>query len=154
MTFWERLKQSAQGTNFYIALLVIVGGFWSSVSVEDVTGFVNPAFATLAGFFALRNKVKGQAPVSAKDWWANPNTKAYLGILAVQLIPGLPVEFLNSLWAAISGALGGNWQTVISSVISAVTVLYFWLKGSGAKPAAAVIFFIASGSVSGFVLLC
>lgn len=111
-----------QGTNFWVALILLVGGFFVGFPQEDATGAVTAFFALIATGFGIREKVKGV--VSFKDWISGSNTWNYLGAAVVAIVPSIPTELFTSLQSIMQAAVGGNWQGIAVGVFSLATILY------------------------------
>jgi len=116
-------KQFWQGTNFWQALVLLIGGFWVGFPQEDATGAVASIFALIATVFGIREKVKGAA-ISFKDWITSSNTWNYIATAAVSIIPALPADLFTSIHDVLKAAIGGNWQGIAVGVFSLVTIIY------------------------------
>lgn len=119
-----------QGTNFWIALILAVGGLFVGFPEGDARNIVGGVFALIASAGALREKLKGAATVNWKDWIRSTNTWNYIGAAVVAIVPALPGDFFLRLRDLIDAILGGNWQGIVTAVFSIATMLYFIIKGT------------------------
>lgn len=142
-----KIPDFLKGTNFYVAALVVISGFWVGFTVDDAQNLIFPIFSAGAAIFAIRNKLKGQTPVSWKEWWANPNTKSYLGILLVQIVPKIPGEFFSTFTTAVDNVINKNWPALFSSLISLGTILFFWIKGFASGGAKVVVLLLCASFI-------
>lgn len=115
-------KQFWQGTNFWVSVTLLFGGFFVGFPQEDAVTAVNGIFALVATAFGIREKVKGT--VSFKDWISGSNTWNYIGAAVVSVIPAIPVELFQSLKDILQAAVGGNWQGIAVGAFSLATILY------------------------------
>lgn len=119
-----------QGTNFYIALIMVVGGLWTGVQESDVKTLVSGVFGVIASAGLLREKLKGSEHIPVKDWIKSKNTWNYIAIAVIQVIPAIPAELFARLNEIASAAIDKNWTAFISAVLSAATIIYFWVRGN------------------------
>ena len=116
-----------QGTNFWTALVLLIGGLFVGFPAGDATGVVEALFASIAGIFAVREKIK-DSKIDWSAWIKSKNTWNYLTTLFVALIPTIPTGLFQSLKEILEAAMGGNWQGIIAGLFSLGTILYYWLK--------------------------
>lgn len=115
-------KNFWQGTNFWVALLLLFGGFFVGFPEGEAVTAVNGIFALVATFFGIREKVKGT--VTFKEWIGGSNTWNYIGALVISIVPTIPVELFHSLRDLLQAAIGGNWQGIGIGLFSLATILY------------------------------
>ena len=125
-----------QGTNFWIALILAVGGLFVGFPEGEARAIVAGLFGLVAAAGAFREKLKGVTVVPWRDWLRSPNTWNYIAAAVTATLPALPVDFFQRLRDLIDALLGGNWQGVVTAVFSIATMLYYIIRGNGAKPAA------------------
>lgn len=123
-------KKFWQGTNFYIALLMVAGGLYAGIQDTDVKPIVSGIFGIVASVGLLREKLKGSTLVTFKEWIKSKNTWSYLGIAIVQVIPSIPADFFTRLNEIATAAIDQNWTAFISAILSGATMIYFWIRGS------------------------
>jgi len=115
-------KSFWQGTNFWVAIILLIGGFFVGFPQEDAVTAVNGVFALVATIFGIREKVKGT--VTFKEWIAGSNTWNYIAAAVVSIIPAIPLELFHSLKEILQAAVGGNWQGIAVGVFSLATIVY------------------------------
>lgn len=119
-------KDFWQGTNFWIALVLLVGGFFVGFPEGDAVTAVNGIFAVVATAFGIREKVKGT--ISFKQWITGSNTWNYIAAAVVSIIPAIPIELFQTLKDLLQAAVGGNWQGIAVGAFSLATILYNLFK--------------------------
>lgn len=115
-----------QGTNFWTALVLLVGGFFVGFPQGEASGAVAGIFAVVATVFGIREKVKGTVPF--KEWLSSSNTWNYIGAAVVAILPSIPLELFSTLKDIMQAAVGGNWQGIAVGVFSLATILYNLFK--------------------------
>ena len=115
-----------QGTNFWIAIMLLIGGFFVGFPQEDAAGAVTGIFALVGTIFGIREKVKGT--VSFKDWITGSNTWNYIATAVIAIVPTIPSELFVSLRDVLQAAIGGNWQGIGIGIFSLATILYNLFK--------------------------
>ena len=125
-----------QGTNFWIALVLAIGGLFIGFPENEARNIVSGIFALVAGVGLFREKLKGLVPVDWKTWIRQPNTWNYIGAAVVAVVPTIPLELFTHIRTTIDAAIGGNWQGIATGVFSIATMLYYIFKGNAATKAA------------------
>jgi hypothetical protein len=125
-------KKWYQSTNFWNGVILALGGLVVGFPHGAATDAVSAIFALVASVFAVRDGLTGKH-LDLKAWALDKNTWRNLGTVVVSLIPMFPAEIATSVGDAISAALGGNWQGILTAVFAIGTSLYFWLKPGQAK---------------------
>lgn len=117
-----------QGTNFWVAAVLAIGGIFVGFPADNARLFVEMLVGTVASAFLIREKVKGLHP----DWLAwikSPNTWNYLATAIIAIVPAIPAELFQRLRELLDAALIGNWQGIVSGVFSIATIIYYIVKG-------------------------
>lgn len=122
-----------QGSNFYVALVLMIGGFFVGFPEGDAKHFVEMLFATVAGGFGLREQLKNLRP-DAEKWVLSGNFVNYLMAAIVAVVPTFP-NIGEALQQTLSGILGGNWQGILTGIFSLATMLFYWVKDRNKTPA-------------------
>lgn len=116
-------KQFWQSTNFWTAIVLLIGGFFVGFPNETGSEGVALVFALLAVVNTLRNYLK-DAAIDARKWVQDANFWNYFTTIAVSIFPALPVDAIEAVRQIAVGAVGSNWQGVIVGVFSLATILY------------------------------
>lgn len=120
-------KQFWQGTNFWVALTLAFGGLFVGFPADDAKTTVELIFASFAGVFAIRQKMK-DAQIDWSAWIKSANTRNYLFSAIIAIFPAIPGDVFKNIDTIIQSAIGGNWQGIVAGVFSLATILYYWLR--------------------------
>ncbi|MEM9930916.1 MAG: hypothetical protein AAF840_13930 [Bacteroidota bacterium] len=120
-------KKFYEGTNFWVALTLLVAGAWTGFNTETGNAITSFVIASFGAVFAVRQMIKTPRR-SLQEWWRSNNTKNYLGAIlvavfgegATQLIP-----LLNDLLEAIQV---GNITGILTALLSFATILYYLIR--------------------------
>jgi len=123
----ENVKKWYQSSNFWTAVVLLIGGAFVGFPEEIGTQAVGLIFALIAGGKTLQNFFDN-AKFNAKLWLSDANFWNYFGAIIVALVPTLPTETILHLETAVTSAIGGNWQGMIIALFSLGTILYKMLK--------------------------
>lgn len=121
-----------QGTNFWIAAIMAVFGFWSGLSNTDVSNVVGYVFGFIGAAGMIRERVKASG-IDWKAWIRSKNTWNYLFAALSAIVPNLPADAFTRLNEIAVSLLDKNYQGLIAGVFSLGTILYFWITGGRAK---------------------
>lgn len=124
-----------QGTNFWIALVLAIGGMFVGFPENEAKTFVVAVFALIGAAGAVREKVK-DLQIDWRAWLASKNTWNYLATVITAIFPFIPVDLFARLSDLFQSLMGGNWQGVVTAVFSIATMLYYIFVKP--KPAAQV----------------
>jgi len=116
-----------QGTNFWVAFVLAFGGLFVGFPEGEAKTTVELFFASIAGIFAIRQKVK-DVQIDWTAWIKSANTRNYLFTAIVAVFPMIPGDVFKHVNAIIEAAIGGNWQGIAAGVFSLATILFYWLK--------------------------
>lgn len=117
-----------QGTNFWVALVLAIGGFFVGFPQDEAKHFVEGLFALIAGGFALREQLKNLKP-DVNGWLVSGNFINYALAAIVAVVPSFPA-IGDGLQQTLTGIIGGNWQGIVTGLFSVATMLFYWIKGS------------------------
>ena len=130
----SNLQQSAQGTNFWVSIVLFIGGLFAGFPSDLAAETVEYWVAGIAGIFAVREKLK-DAKIDWRAWIGNTNTWAYLGTFVTALVPVIPAQLFTDLASLAQSALGGNWQGILVSLFSIGTIIFHLLRPKAPSPA-------------------
>lgn len=119
-----------QGTNFWIALVLAIGGLFVGFPADDARNLIASLFGTIAGAGLLREKLKGIQKVDWKTWLRSPNTWNYIAAFVTAIIPTIPATLFTDLRSLVDSLLGGNWQGIVTALFSIATMIYYIIKGN------------------------
>lgn len=113
-----------QGANFWIALVLAIGGLFVGFPQGEASTAVQAIFALIGALGALREKVKG-LNIDWKAWLTSRNTWNYLSAVFISIFPALPPDLFARLNELFISLVGGNWQGIATAVFSIATMLYY-----------------------------
>lgn len=117
-----------QGTNFWIALVLAVGGLFVGFPQGEARDLVAGLFGLIAGAGAIREKLKGAERIKWLEWLRSANTWNYLGTAIVAIVPALPGDFFARLRDLIDAIAGKNWQGIVTALFAIATILYYVIR--------------------------
>lgn len=113
-----------QGTNFWVALALALGGVFVGFPEGDAKHAVEAIFALIGVLGAIREKVK-DLKIDWKAWIASRNTWNYLGAVFTAILPAIPLDLFARLNELLTAAINGNWQGIVTALFSIATMLYY-----------------------------
>lgn len=119
----DRIKQALQDQNFWLAVVLIIGGFWAGFSEQDASNLISTVFLLIAGVGQFANFFKN-AETDWKKWITNSNFWTYLSVIVVAFVPTLDAELFNAIQRVATDAINQNWQGVIGGLFTLVTFVY------------------------------
>jgi len=117
-------KSPWESSNFWIAVVLAVGGLFVGFPQDEARWFVEALFGIVASVGLIREKVKNTS-VDWKAWLRSVNTWNYLAAAVVALIPAIPSELFVRLRDLADASLSGNWQGIITALFSIGTIIYY-----------------------------
>lgn len=128
-------KKFWQSSNFWIALVLTIGGLWVGFPEGEAQGTVSALFALIASAGLLRNKLK-DLQIDWRAWLSSKNTWNYLAAALTAAIPAIPLDLFDRLQDLATALIGGNWQGILTALFSIGTMLYYIFTGNRSLKAA------------------
>lgn len=125
----ETLKEKFFSTNFILAVVLLVGGLFVGFPKGEAEKVVASLFTLIGSVGAFRVFFK-TAEFSPIKWIQDSNTWNYLATIFIALFPVLTPEVFTALRAAIEAGMGGNWQGILTALISLATILWNIFKNA------------------------
>jgi hypothetical protein len=119
-----------QGTNFWIALVLALGGLFVGFPEGDARNIVGAIFALVASAGAIREKIKG-AKIDWKAWISSKNTWNYIAAAVTAAVPMIPLDLFARLNDLATSAISGNWQGIVTALFSIATIIYYIFRKPG-----------------------
>jgi len=119
----ERIKEALKDQNFWLALALIVGGFWTGFSEQDASALISTLFVLIAGVGQFANFFKN-AETDVKKWVTNSNFWTYLSVIVIAFVPSLDPQLFSAIQQVATDAINQNWQGVIGGLFTLVTFVY------------------------------
>ena len=122
--------QPWQSSNFWIAVVLAIGGLFVGFPQDEARWIVEALFGIVASAGLFREKLKS-AQIDWKAWIRSANTWNYIAAVLIALIPAIPADLFVRLRDLADASLSGNWQGIATALFSIGTILYYTFK----KPA-------------------
>lgn len=119
----EQIQKAFKDQNFWLSVVIIVGGFWAGFSQQDAAGLVSTVF-TLVGSVAMFANFFKNAELDVKKWVTNANFWNYLSVIVIAFIPTLDAGLFQAIQKVAVDIINQNWQGVIGGVFTLVTFIY------------------------------
>lgn len=120
-------KKFYQSTNFWIAVVLAVGGLFVGFPENDARLFVEGLFALIASAGVIRERLK-DATIDWQSWIKSANTWNYLAAIIIAIAPAIPADLFLRLRELADAVLGGNWQGIITALFSIGTILFYTFR--------------------------
>lgn len=116
-------------TNFILAVVLLFGGLFVGFPEGEARTLVAGLFTVIGSVGAFRVFLKN-AEFSPRKWITNSNTWNYLSTIFIALFPVLTPEFFPAAKNVLDAALTGNFQGILTALISLGTILWNIYKTS------------------------
>lgn len=123
------LKDSFFSTNFILAVVLLFGGLFVGFPEGEARTLVAGLFTVIGSVGAFRVFFKN-AEFSPRKWITNSNTWNYLSTIFIALFPVLTPEFFPAAKNVLDAALTGNFQGILTALISLGTIVWNIFKTS------------------------
>ena len=119
----ERIQEALKDQNFWLAVALIIGGFWTGFSEQEATALISTLFVLIAGVGQFANFFKN-AETDVRKWVTNSNFWTYLSVIVVAFVPTIDADLFNAIQQVAVDAINKNWQGVIGGLFTLVTFVY------------------------------
>jgi|JI10StandDraft_1071094.scaffolds.fasta_scaffold185485_4 hypothetical protein len=126
-------KKFWQGTQFYFALLILIGSFWG-MTEGTANAVIGAAVGLIGAVGTVRNFLKTASPQPFLPTLLSANGINYLTAVLVAISPALG-DLVPPLKTLIEAIQAGNWGAIVSALVSLGTIIFYLVKKN--KPAAA-----------------
>lgn len=123
------LKDKFFSTNFILAVVLLIGGLFVGFPEGEAAKVVQTMFTLIGSVGVFRTFFKN-AEFDPKKWITNSNTWNYLATIFIALFPALTPEFFAAVKSVVEAGLGGNWQGILTALISLSTIIWNIFKTS------------------------
>lgn len=121
-----------QGTNFWLSVVLFIGGLFVGFPVGDASEAVGYIFALVGSVGLIREKIK-DSKIDWKAWAVSKNTWNYLAAAVTAVIPTIPTALFTGMNEALTAAISGNWQGFAIALFSLATIIYHLFQKPNAK---------------------
>ena len=115
-------KKFWQSTNFWTAVVLLVGSVWVGFPEGAAGQAVGAVFALVASGAIIRNFVKSAGKPNLLQALMSSNFWAQLGTVVVSVLPLIPAQAITDLETIVQSILGGNWQGAIVAAFSLIKI--------------------------------
>lgn len=119
----NKIKDALQDQNFWLAVVIIIGGFWNGFSENDASALISTVFVLVAGVGQFANFFKN-AQTDVKKWVTNSNFWTYLSVIVIAFVPSLDPALFQAIQKVAVDAINQNWQGVIGGLFTLITFVY------------------------------
>lgn len=119
-------KKFWQGTQFYFALLILVGSFWG-LQQDQATAIVSAGTGLVGAFGIVRNFLKVAQPQPFLPTLLSANGLNYLTALLVAISPALG-DLVPPVQKLVEAIAAKNFGAIISALVSLGTIIYYIVR--------------------------
>jgi len=112
-----------QSPNFWLALIILIGGFFIGFPVEAAESSVSAVFALIGGGGILFRFFKSNPGTQAKPWLSDANFWNYFATLFIAVAPEVATTITPALQETVQQFFRGNWGGAIMGLISLGTII-------------------------------
>lgn len=124
-------KKFYEGTQFWFALLILIGGFWG-MTEDTASQIIASAVGLIGGVGVVRNFVKNADPKPFLPTLLSANGINYLTAVLVAVSPQLG-DLVPPIKKLIEAIQAGNWGAIISATVSLGTIIYYLVRNNKPK---------------------
>lgn len=119
----QRILNALKDQNFWIALIITIGGLWAGFSEQQATALVGQVFALVAAVGTFANFFKN-AEFDWKRWILNSNFWNYLAVFILAILPSIPPEIFGLLEDIVKAIIEKNWNALIGAITTLAIFVY------------------------------
>lgn len=124
-------KKFWQGTQFYFALLILIGSFWGMTEVT-ANAVIGAAVGLIGAIGTVRNFLKTAEPKPFLKTLLSANGINYLTAVLVAISPALG-DLVPPLKSLVEAIQAGNWGAIVSALVSLGTIIFYLVRNKAAK---------------------
>jgi ABC-type enterochelin transport system permease subunit len=116
-------KDFWKGTNFYVALFMLIAGIFTGYTTETGNILTSAILGIAAAVMAIRKLLVTE--IDIKAWVRSKNTQNYLVTLLTMIFGSEIAQVVPVLQQLIEAFAASNLQGIIAAVLSLATMLYY-----------------------------
>lgn len=124
-------KKFYQGTQFWFALLILIGSFWG-MTQDTATQVISAVVGLIGAVGTVRNFVKNAEPKPFLPTLLSANGINYLTAVLVAISPQLG-DIVPPLKSLIEAIQAGNWGAIVSALVSLGTIIFYLVRNNKPK---------------------
>ena len=124
-------KKFYQGTQFWFALLILIGSFWG-MTQDTATQVISAVVGLIGAVGTVRNFVKNAEPKPFLPTLLSANGINYLTAVLVAISPQLG-DIVPPLKSLIEAIQAGNWGAIVSTLVSLGTIIFYLVRNNKPK---------------------
>ena len=128
-------KKFYQSPNFWLAVVLLIGGFFIGFPADAAEGTVSAVFALIGGAGILYKYFKTSPGTAAKPWLQDANFWNYFSAIFLAIAPEIGAVISPALQEVVTQLLRGNWGGAIMGFVSLATIIIKIIQSRPAQPA-------------------
>jgi len=126
-------KKFLESPNFWLAVIIVIGGFFVGFPQEDAAQSVTGIFALIGGGGLLLKFFRDKPKVDVTPWVKDANFWNYLSVIAVAVTPEIAQAILPAAKELTLQVLKGNYGGAIMGAVSLVTIIVKLIQANKPK---------------------
>lgn len=127
-------KKFLESPNFWLAVIIGIGGFFIGFPQEQAADSVTALFALLGSGGLLLKFFRDKPKVEAKPWLTDANFWNYVSVIAVAITPEIAEAIIPAAREVTVQSLKGNYGGAIMGAVSLVTIIVKLIQANKDKP--------------------
>lgn len=116
-------KKFFQSPNFWIAVLLVFGGFFVGFPSGAAADSVAAIFGGIGSIGLLFKFFKDKPQTQAKPWLTDANFWNYLSVIFISVAPIIVPQVLPAVQDIVQNLFRGNWGGALMGAVSLVTII-------------------------------
>ena len=132
-------KNFVQSPNFWLAVIILIGGFFIGFPQEEAGKAVAAIFALIGSGGIVLKYFRDKPKVAAKPWLQDANFWNYLSVVAISVAPGIAEAIIPAAQEVTMQVMRGNYGGAIMGAVSLITIVLKLVKAQKDKEEAAQV---------------
>lgn len=132
-------KNFVQSPNFWLAVIILIGGFFIGFPQEEAGKAVAAIFALIGSGGIVLKYFRDKPKVAAKPWLQDANFWNYLSVVAISIAPGIAEAIIPAAQEVTMQVMRGNYGGAIMGAVSLITIVLKLVKAQKDKEEAAQV---------------
>lgn len=126
-------KNFVESPNFWLAVIILIGGFFIGFPTEAAGKAVAAVFALIGSGGIVLKFFRDKPKVAAKPWIQDANFWNYLSVVAISVAPGIAEAVLPAAQELTLQVMRGNYGGAIMGAVSLITIVLKLVKAQKDK---------------------
>lgn len=132
-------KNFVESPNFWLAVIILIGGFFVGFPQEEAGKAVAAIFALIGSGGIVLKYFRDKPKVAAKPWLQDANFWNYLSVVAISVAPGIAEAIIPAAQEVTMQVMRGNYGGAIMGAVSLITIVLKLVKAQKDKEEAAQV---------------